>query len=222
VDTQPTFGLAELLTHVVGGIANAVSERPGESRQQQLNRSQAAVHTIMEFRPGGAIETMLAGHCVMFHEMIVDSVHATMHGEEAPTRRATRANIVAMDKAFGNNLTRLERHRHAEASPETHNGTETEIADRVHRHQSGTPARKPAESGPSAPETGTILHYPSPETTQEAPGTGLFAQGIGTDQPGEAWPTADHTSETRSPDPRAHHSTGACRGNRQARRHPNP
>jgi hypothetical protein len=216
MDTQPTFGRNELLTHVVGGIAKAVSDRAGESRQQQLTRSQAAVHTIMEFRPGNAIEAILAGHCLMFHEMIIDSVHTTLRGEDAPARRATRANIVAMDTAFGNNLTRLEHYRHAEAVPETHDGTETEIADRVHRHQSGTPARNQAESGPSAAETGTILHYPSPP---EAPDPGRSAQGMGTDQPGGAW---GHTSEIQSAGPRAQHSSGAYRGNRQARRHPSP
>jgi hypothetical protein len=103
MDTQPTFGL----TNLVGEIAGAVSDRNGESQHQRLVRTQAAAHTIMAFHPHDAIEAMLAGHCLMFHELIVESVHATMRGEEPATRRATRSGIVAMDKAFGNNLVHL-------------------------------------------------------------------------------------------------------------------
>jgi hypothetical protein len=224
MDTKSPFGLKEVLTHIVGDIADAVSDRPGESQQRKLIRSQAAVHTIMEFRPSCAIEAILAGHCLMFHEMIVDGVHARMRGEEAPASRVTWANIIAMDKAFGDNLTRLERHQHAEASAETHLGTEAEIADRVHRHQSRTSAQKHAESRPYASGSGSIPRNPSPETTQassEAPDPRRIATSIATDQGDEAWSPAGHTSENPSPGPRAHHSSGAWPGNRQARRHPN-
>jgi hypothetical protein len=150
MDTQPTFGLKDVLAHIVGDIAKAISDRPGESQHQQFSRAQAAAQMILTFLPGDAIEAMLAGHCVMFHEMIVDSISATMHGMADTTRRATRSNIVAMDKAFGNNLTRLERYRarDAEASP-ADDRTETEIADRVHRHQSSAPETQ-VDSGPDA------------------------------------------------------------------------
>ena len=124
----------------------------------------------MEFRPDGAIEAMLAGHCVMFHEMIVDSVRTTMRGEEAPASRVTCANIIAMDKAFGDNLTRLERHRRAKAAPEVH---------QTHRDED----RRPRAAAPSrlrnspvrVRRTGTVLHYPSPDHPSP---------------PEEAWPLA--------------------------------
>ena len=111
MDTQPTFGPNDLLAHIVGDIANAVSERAGESGQQRHDRREAATNTIMTFQPHDAIEAMFAGHCVMFHEMIVDSVNETMRGKEPAARLATRSGIVAMDKAFGNYLVRLEHYR---------------------------------------------------------------------------------------------------------------
>jgi hypothetical protein len=147
-----------------------------------------------------------------------------MRGQEAPASRVTCANIIALDKAFGDNLTRLERHQHVEASPKTHLGTEAEIADRVHRHQSRMSGQKQAESRPDTSETGSIQRDPSPETTQassEAPDPRRIAASITTDQQDEAWSPAGHTSEIPSPGPRAHHSSGAWLGNRQARRHPN-
>jgi hypothetical protein len=110
-DTPTAFGFEQLFGHVIGAMANSVCERNGESKQQQFARSQAAVHTIMGFLPRDVIEAILAGRCVMFHELITDSVHETLRGEMDTTRRATRSGIVAMDRAFGANLARLERYQ---------------------------------------------------------------------------------------------------------------
>lgn len=105
------FGFKELFSHVVGDMAKAVSERPGKSKQQQFVRSQVAVHMIMSLLPRDVIEAMLAGHCVMYHELMNDSVLTTLRGEPDATRRATRGNIVALNKVFHGNLDRLERYR---------------------------------------------------------------------------------------------------------------
>src|SRR3984957_16738898 len=161
MDTQPAFGFQELLTHVVGDMARAVSERPGETRREHHARSQAAVHMIMGFLPRDVIEAILAGRCVMFHEMMTDSVRDTMRGEVDSTRRATRGTIAAMDKAFGANLTRLEhyRSRPAEGSrdmPEerpVETAAQMEPEDRTPRPETATP--------PSAAET-LAVEVPAP------------------------------------------------------------
>ena len=111
MDTSAAFGFRELFNHVIGDMAKAVSERNGETKQQQSARAQAVVRMIMGFLPRDVIEAMLAGHCVMFHEVMTDSVRDTLRGELDTMRRATRATIVAMNKAFGNNLARLERYQ---------------------------------------------------------------------------------------------------------------
>ena len=141
---EPTSGANDLVTRIVAGIADALGDRPGESVTQKAVRLQAATATIMEFRPNDAVEAMFAAHCVLFHELIVDNVQGTLLGEEPATRRDARSGIVAMDRAFGANLTRLWRYRalqakgQAETLPAGSLG-ETEIADRVRRHQQRTP-----------------------------------------------------------------------------------
>jgi hypothetical protein len=109
--TQLAFGFKELFAHVVGDMAKAICERNGETRQQQFARSEAAVHMIMGFLPRDVIEATLAGHCVMFHEVITDSVHDTLRGEVDTMRRGTRGNLVALNNAFWGNLDRLERYQ---------------------------------------------------------------------------------------------------------------
>jgi hypothetical protein len=155
MDTQPLSGPEQHLDHIVSDMARAVSHRRDEPQSRQSARAQVAARTILEFLPADAIEAMIAGHCVMLHELTVDSVQGTLRGEPDATRRATRNGIVAMDKAFGANLLRLEQYRArhagntADATPANARG-ETEIADRVRRHQSGTAPRA------SHPAPGTV------------------------------------------------------------------
>jgi len=142
MSTQPEFSLKDLLTHIVADIVKAVSDRPGETPQQQFTRSLAVTHTILAFQPRDAIEAMLAGHCVLLHELIVDGVRDATGAATDTARRAARANLVAMDRAFGNNLTRLERYRkhHAAASPEAN---PADMPTRAADHPEEAAARTP-------------------------------------------------------------------------------
>jgi hypothetical protein len=212
MDTQPTFNPTNPL---IADIAQSVSERQSESPQQRVVRVLAATAAILAFQPRDAIEAMLAGHCLMFHELIVDSVHRTLRDEADATSRLARSGIVAMDKAFGDNLRRLERYRtrDAEASPEARSTPargETDIADRVLRHrppvrQAFVPAPEPIPAGHPTPETSSILD-PAP---------------LGVDHPPEDRATARMSGFNCQP---AENSSQPQRyahaGNRQARRHP--
>jgi hypothetical protein len=111
MDPTQLFGFTELFTHALGATAKALCERNGETREHQFARTQAAVTMIMGFLPRDAIEAILAGHCVMFHELMLASTHDTLSGEVGTTRRATRSGIVAMDKCFHANLSVLERYQ---------------------------------------------------------------------------------------------------------------
>jgi hypothetical protein len=111
MSAQPESPNLDLLRHIIGDVSLAISERDGETRQQQQERHQATVRAVLAFRPRDAIEAMLASRCVMFHELSLDSARRTLKGEEDSTHRSTRGNLVALDRAFGANLTRLLRYR---------------------------------------------------------------------------------------------------------------
>jgi hypothetical protein len=227
MDTQPSLTARDLLTHVIGDIAKALSDRSGEPAGRD-RRSLAAVHTIMAFQPRDAIEAMLAGHCVMFHELIVDSVHDTLRGEEEAPRRATRSGIVAMDKAFGDNLSRLERYqtRQAEPSPQAQPAlarAETGIDDRVRRHQSQSPVRQSNAAPPASPVVAQrtfpdgsagsdpeALDLADPRHSADATGADL-----GTPATGQMSGFSEHEDEDSASSERS-----AYAANRQARRHP--
>jgi hypothetical protein len=137
METQPTLSLTDVVAHIAGDVAQAVSERPGESRQRQNERADAAMQAITAFQPGDVVEAMIASHCVMLHELIVADIQRTLRDEEPTTQRATRSRIVAMDRAFGNNLIHLRQYRTARQSetPTAEAGTTTDAADRIRHHQ---------------------------------------------------------------------------------------
>ena len=198
MDAKPQFGRQQLLSHIVNDMARALCQRRDEPQARQLARAQGTAQSVLAFLPGDAIEAMIAGHCVMFHELIVDTVQTTLRGEPEATRRATRSGIVAMDKAFGANLARLERYRtrHTDTASDVEPAdarAETEIADRVRRHQSAaSPAVDQAE--PAAWRSGsTIPGAPLPETNIAAftPADAIrFTPSPGVARPGEAEPMA--------------------------------
>jgi hypothetical protein len=66
---------------------------------------------IMSFAPRDVIEAMLASHCLMFHELIVNGAAEALRGDTDTPGRVARGNIVAHDKCFGNNPRYLERYQ---------------------------------------------------------------------------------------------------------------
>jgi hypothetical protein len=231
-------------------MANAISERQGQSQPLQAARTQAATYSILAFTPLDAVEAMIAGHCVMFHEAIVDTLRIAMRGEEGAKRRGSLGIILAMDKAFGNNLTRLERYRKRrdDSQPAVIDLAETDIADRVRRHESQTPPREPARTEPSGQKAGSTMsppNWPSPEqiaacrdnpeamAALDAADPARFARAQGVEHPSEAYVAAASAqmagfnrtgAEVHSSGAPAHRpggTEGAYAGNRQARRHPN-
>lgn len=107
MDTQAAFAFEDLFRFALSDLANAISERQDETEVQQYDRCQAAVHMIMGFLPRDVIEVMLAGHCVMLHEAMKAEVRNSLSGEAATHRRT----LVALNKAFNDDLDRLVRYR---------------------------------------------------------------------------------------------------------------
>jgi len=177
----------------------------------------------MAFSPRDLIETVLAGRCVMFHELVVDSIHHTLRGELDTTRRATRATIVAMDKAFGNNLARFERYRTRSAEPAPAaqpelSAAETNIADRIQRHQSvSQPQAAPEAPSPELPPVRQSNEQPSLPLQLAEPTP--FRGSPGATQPAEPHRLVPIPGLTSLPAGNA--QPPAYAPNRQQRRHPN-
>jgi hypothetical protein len=134
MEAEP-LAVDDVIARIVADAAEAVSCRPGDSEQMQNDRVQTATTAIMTFQPRDAVEAMIVSRCVMFHEVLVDSLARLGRGDKT----VSRSNIIATDKAIGNNLQQLERYRSAQTIPEPE--PETIV-----------PADNPAQSGDSDTE----------------------------------------------------------------------
>jgi hypothetical protein len=223
METQPVFGFKELFNSLIGEIAKALSDRDGEPRPQQFTRSQTAAHMVTGFLPRDVIEAMLAGHCVMLHELMVQAVGEFFRAEAGPKTRGMRSAILAMDRAFGRNLADFDRYQKREAegrrdAPEAEGpavATETEIADRVRRHREQAAAqdgrkqagaaegREAARNGKAEitrPRAGAIeACRTNPEAMEalNASDMARFARLMGVENPSEVYVTAA-TEEMRT------------------------
>ena len=248
MDTEPEFTLRDLLTHICGGVAKAVATRPGESEKHQYIRVQAAGLMVLAFSPRDSIEAMLAGRCVMLHEMIVDGVGKIMCPDEAARRPPTSAAIVSMDRAFGANLTRLERYQTRRAqSPEKpyqlETLAETNIADRVRRHQAKAPSGSSPEAAqvtsravftPTSEQIAACGASPEAMAALEAADPARFAHAMGVANPDPAYLAAAGAQMAelnrlaaglqtgiKAGSPPGGHQQAPYKPNRQQRRHPN-
>jgi hypothetical protein len=101
------FGFEQLITELLRGLADAVADRPGESEAQRFARHQTAIFSIMAFHPRDAIETMLAGQCVMFDLLLRDAARDLLRNETAPGKLRIRSQIAALAKIFLKHLEQL-------------------------------------------------------------------------------------------------------------------
>ena len=111
MDPQPDFGFEHLFALLADDVAKAVGGRADRSPPLKPGRPQAAAPMTMGFRPRDAIEAMFAGHAVMFHELLVDTLRLALIGEVDTMRGASRTSIIAIDKAFRLSLDNLEYYR---------------------------------------------------------------------------------------------------------------
>ena len=192
MDALPIVGFTETISHLVGEMARAVCVRAGESQHQMLFRLQVATQMILGLHPRDVIETMLAGHCVMLHEIMTDDVRMSLSGQPDDERRATRAAVVAEVRAFNANLGRLQRYQ-----------------TRLSQGQRDAPT-KPAAAGPEpveavgtkdqAPAPGMAAPTPEPQAASgpkqgEATGTRAPAPGIVAAPPVRTASPQDHRAE---------------------------
>ena len=107
MDTQPAFGFKEVLTQMVGEVAKAVSERAGETPPRHRPHPGGGQRRSWRSCRAMRLRPMLAGRCLMFHELTIDGVAGALGGKPDAERRAAGNAVVALDRAFRANLGRL-------------------------------------------------------------------------------------------------------------------
>jgi hypothetical protein len=109
------FGFQQLATELLRSLADAVADRPGETEAQRFARHQTAIFSTMAFLPRDALETMVAGQCVMFDHLLRDAVRDLLRNDADPSKRRIRSQVTALGRLF---LKNLDQFRQLRARPE--------------------------------------------------------------------------------------------------------
>jgi hypothetical protein len=125
---DPDFGYEHLMTELIRGVIHTVADLPGLTEAQRLLRHQTTVYAIMGLQPRDAVETMLAGHCVIYDHLLRDGARDLLRGQAEQIKLRARPSIHGSRKMFLTALATLSKMqlrpadtisvpRRAEASP---------------------------------------------------------------------------------------------------------
>jgi hypothetical protein len=109
MQAPPAFGFQQLVPELLRGLAEAVSERPGESESQRFGRHQTAIFSVMALWPRDATEAILASHCVMYDHVLRDATHDLLRAEAEPVKRRIRSQLLSVGRLFLQSLGQLDR-----------------------------------------------------------------------------------------------------------------
>jgi hypothetical protein len=146
----------QLISDIVTGLAKSIASRRGETPEQKLNRFRVATQMVLAFFPRDIVEMVLASRVVLFHEVTCDAAQEMLAGQTDPMRRATRGQIVAMDRCFQANLAKLEQYqaRRADAERDVSTARPAQVAS------AETASQPPAPDQTAAEETDTPITLP--------------------------------------------------------------
>ncbi len=104
---DPGFGIEQCMTELIRGIIDTVADLPGLTPDQRFIKHQTAAFSLMAFHPRDAVETMLAGHCVIYDHLLRDGAHDLVRGPAEPSQLGARPGTLATGKMFLNTLNTL-------------------------------------------------------------------------------------------------------------------
>jgi hypothetical protein len=98
---QPTtFGYEQIVTELIRGIVDTVADRPDLTPERRAAAQQTVVCSVMSFNPRDAVETMLAGQCVVYDALMRDGARDMLRGQSELMKIKARPSILGSGKMF--------------------------------------------------------------------------------------------------------------------------
>jgi hypothetical protein len=97
-NTIPVFNVA--MTEICHDVIAAVAEHPGDSPARRAIRQQAVADTMVSLEPHTPMESILAGHCLVFDHLIRESAHQLLNCQEERIRLRVRPQVCGSARMF--------------------------------------------------------------------------------------------------------------------------
>lgn len=98
--TNSGFTMMNVMGEIRRKVVEAVADRPEDTSASRFVRQAATVLTLTAFLPRDPVEAMLAGHCVVFDNLLLDSARDILHGQPIEMKLRTRNQSLAFGKQF--------------------------------------------------------------------------------------------------------------------------
>jgi hypothetical protein len=176
--TVPTFNAS--MTEISQDLIAAIAEHPGDSPARRVFRQQVVADTMMSLEPQTPMETILAGHCLVFDHLILESAHQLLNCQEERIRLRIRPQVCASARMFLAELATFERwHARSMDRLTAEQKIETRVVQPAQRAAVQSPARPATEVGvptASAPSATAIREPAGAAAAQIRPDSPLAAE----------------------------------------------
>ena len=78
---EPNFGYQQIVTEQIRGIIDTVADKPGLTPERRAAAQQTVVCSVMAYNPRDPVETMMAGHCIIYDHMLRDGARDMLRGQ---------------------------------------------------------------------------------------------------------------------------------------------
>jgi len=185
---ENSFAPANISCAALDGIVRALSGRGGETEAEREAQADQFRTMILSFQPRDVVEMQLAGHAVLFTELLADSARDLLSGMDDTRKPRAIAGLISMGRLVLGNLDRLEKRGNRPYRTEVASAREDE------RAPAGVRAMDTERSGrtghdPDAPPGG-----PSPAAVDATPAETAAPDRCDTNAETRAEPAADETS----------------------------
>jgi hypothetical protein len=174
-----TFGYQQIVMELLRGVIDTVADKPGLMPERRGAAQQTVVCSVMAYNPRDPVETIMAGHCIVYDHMLRDGARDMLRGQAEEIKIKARPGILATGKMFLSTMQMLRR---------TQGRAEEELAFARPPAEPPAPAATPAQTPDAADDDHPIAARNHP---------GSSAAGTPT-QAAAPQPVAGHPPSTRS------------------------
>jgi hypothetical protein len=94
------FGHEQIVTELIRGVLDTVADNPNHSPERREATRQTVVCSLMSYNPRDAIETMLAGQCIVYDAVMRDGARDLLRGQAELIKIKARPGILAAGKIY--------------------------------------------------------------------------------------------------------------------------
>lgn len=166
MSTEPDLSYHPAMNEICRDVMDCIGTRPGDTPARAARRTQMVADTMSSMMPLNPLETMLAGQCVMFDQLVLDATRDVMRGQTEDVKLRARPQICAMGRML---LAHLAKFQQLQAATVARLGGRLDAAAAKVETPAATAQRpEPAQAAASSNDRREPAQTPSIQETRPA------------------------------------------------------